>query len=1269
MKSRSISLLLFFLCMACLVPGMVLADEMIDIRDYWILQDGYQAEFSNGKTLEIKYGKQRPYIDEDVFEVKWPWSTNAIAHFFNHAEGPLKLYGAYFYDSAYQENWAYIPVETPVFLPAQVEVGREYHCSFTRVEYLGILRKGNGSDNFTILISGPETITVPAGPFLVYKFEMEDRWTSSTDKTGISKTVYYLSKNVGWIRIEKGTAAYDRVTPPAIPLSVTPTRLNLVPNESKTCTISGGKAPYTAISNNEGVVMAVVSGGTLTCTGAGQGVTTVTVKDSANSTVSVSVTVAIDNLKVSCSQLELQPQETGSCTISGGMPPYSARSDNVNVVQVSVVGNTLFYMGVRTGGAAITVRDSSGLSSEVRVNVPGPPPAPNVNPASALGRAAHFSWNPVSDADGYLFSYAPAPYEGPETIVSRDLGTQTGFSITFEEGEAYFWAVRAYNRYGKGPYSSIGHVYIPPNPVQVTPSSLSLSPGQSGSCMVTGGVAPYTAVSSDEKLVQTSLGGSTGNTLYYMGVSPGTATITVHDSASHSAVVSVTVLPPDLVVTPTSLYLSMGQSAGCGISGGMSPYKASSGDPSVASASVNGSNLTVIGSSPGSTTVTVSDSGADAATVSVVVVPQDLKVTPTTLTIVKGDSSQCLISGGISPYSAESSSNAVTVSVSGEELTLNGKSPGSSTVTVRDSGNDSATVSVMVKNPLSVSPSSLSLTPGENGSCTISGGVAPYTASSGDTGVVQASVGGSTLYYMGVSKGQTTISVWDSADHSTTVSVLVSPADLTVTPSNVSLSENQTKSCAITGGVIPYTAVSANQGVAVAEVSGTNVFVRGVRAGRTTVTISDSAGDSAALEVSVLMQGTGWRYDRSDMIGSSHYPYSSSVTTSNILKEKWSSASASGTLLTGDVTGDGFLEIITVFDNQLRIYSCQGDLLKQVTLGSSKCYVTMIEDINGDGINEIGIGNRASSLRIYFYDGQGNLLKTISKTGGSDAGMTPVGIFPNGDILVHYWVGYQWRSGYRGFGRFDINSNTDKWYYSVGPCHHTTSMADFDQDGLMEITNQSYTCHNGCSGDGYNHNGTPTTDGDMWLIVVDELGNEKFSVKYPGPSNGVAAHYFSDLNHDGTMEILAFEGHDPTHYPGTSQIHLFDRNGKISHTFGGDSNIYWTWAISDVNGDGKDEVVVSDGATLHILDDTLRPLRQKTIDGRVQLTCDVNGDGRQEIVLLSSEGVLTLLNRDLVVLDTVDLGKSGKVVASDTDRDGVVELICLTDKIVVLEPR
>jgi len=409
---------------------------------------------------------------------------------------------------------------------------------------------------------------------------------------------------------------------------------------------------------------------------------------------------------------------------------------------------------------------------------------------------------------------------------------------------------------------------------------------------------------------------------------------------------------------------------------------------------------------------------------------------------------------------------------------------------------------------------------------------------------------------------------------------------------------------------------------------------------------------------------SGWRHTRADLSGSCYYPYPSVEPTGNVLQKKFTAEAAYGSVLTGDVTGNGHLELIYVSRDQLKIYDSTGKLLHTVTLGSSSCSVSMLEDINGDGALDIGIGTGGTSdLKTYFYDGEGNLLKTFSKNAGSDCSMRPAGLLGNGDFIVSLNAGYRHSDMYRGFAVYDKETGSEKWSYKVGPAFGITSIADFDGDGMLDFANEAYTVHNGCNADGYNNNGTMTTDGDIWLIVVDKQGNEKFSRKYSSPSDGSSRHHFVDLNHDGVMEIVGFEGHDPNYYHGTSEIHLFDQNGEITHTFAGSENAGWSFTITDIDGDGKDEVIASNypgGQTLYVLDHNLAMQNSAEIAGRVQLSCDLNGDGDIEVVLLDDDGNLKVVNKNLQVLNTINVGSHGTVIAGDLDQNGIVELICMT---------
>ena len=247
----------------------------------------------------------------------------------------------------------------------------------------------------------------------------------------------------------------------------------------------------------------------------------------------------------------------------------------------------------------------------------------------------------------------------------------------------------------------------------------------------------------------------------------------------------------------------------------------------------------------------------------------------------------------------------------------------------------------------------------------------------------------------------------------------------------------------------------------------------------------------------------------------------------------------------------------------------------------------------------------------------------------------------NGKVLVGYNAGHSRTP--RCVASFDYLTGIEEWYYQIGPANGWYSIADMDGNGVLDITMNSHTVHNGASGNG-------TTDGDIYLVVLDEQGAPSVSRKYPSPSNGYALHMFADMDGDGVQEILGFEGHDPIYYRGQAQIHIYDILGNTLHTFNGPSDTGWDYAVGDLDGDGVQEVVASwrNANTVYVLDNQLNPIASKSIAGNIKLICDLTGDGNKEIVLLTTDGWLKILNSSLALIYQARCGtKNGNIIASD----------------------
>ena len=414
------------------------------------------------------------------------------------------------------------------------------------------------------------------------------------------------------------------------------------------------------------------------------------------------------------------------------------------------------------------------------------------------------------------------------------------------------------------------------------------------------------------------------------------------------------------------------------------------------------------------------------------------------------------------------------------------------------------------------------------------------------------------------------------------------------------------------------------------------------------------SGDSnVTLEAAVALPG--WRYPRADSAGMACASEYTRVPVTATLASKFTLAGVSGTLLTGDVDGDGALELVMTAGSELRLYRGDGSLKRTILL-PQPCFPSLLEDADGDGTLDIGLGSGGAA---YLYKGDGTLLKTVGQyyQVGTNVTLSPIrlagptvltGFNTANDVTV------------RGVAAFEDASDKESWSYLVGPSNgNTFSLADMDGDGLLDITMRSATGRSGVNVNG-------TVDTNMVLVVVDENGAPKLSVKYPAPAGGVADHVFADLDRDGVCEILGFEGHDATANKGTSQIHVFGADGVVRHTFDGPANSGWSYAVGDLAGDAGLEIVATSttGEKTMLFDRSLNKLLEKVGVGYVKLLCDLTGDGTPEIVTMNDKGLLRVLDNRLNVIASVQAGtRQGQVIASDIDGDGVVELICLTDKV------
>ena len=418
----------------------------------------------------------------------------------------------------------------------------------------------------------------------------------------------------------------------------------------------------------------------------------------------------------------------------------------------------------------------------------------------------------------------------------------------------------------------------------------------------------YAAVSGDTMVVTASMAGSL-ITVVGVGAGETTITLTATDpeglSATQTANFTVTAVNQGPVLTDTIPHqdLAVGGTVTLDVSGTFTDpdgdtltLTVESEDTTVATASLDGTMLTLVGIDVGTSFVslTATDPGGLSATQVFAafvasgnqapmaegeIPAQSLKV---------GDSATVDVSGNFSDpdddeliYMAASSDDDIaTASVSGAEVTVTGVAAGSATVTVTatDPGDLSATqtfdVTVAVGNQAPVAVGEIAaqtLTVGDSVPVDVSGNFSDpdddeliYMAASSDEAVATVSVSGAEVTVTGVAAGSATVTVTatDPGDLSATQTfdvtvVLGNQAPVAVgeiAAQAVEVGESATVD--VSGNFsdpdddeLIYMAGSSDDDIATASVSGAEVTVTGVAAGSATVTVTATdPGDLSATQ-------------------------------------------------------------------------------------------------------------------------------------------------------------------------------------------------------------------------------------------------------------------------------------------------------------------------------------------------------------------------------------------------------------------------------------
>ena len=301
----------------------------------------------------------------------------------------------------------------------------------------------------------------------------------------------------------------------------------------------------------------------------------------------------------------------------------------------------------------------------------------------------------------------------------------------------------------------------------VSNSPAYLTSGGSGSVWITSGSGSFSVSSSNTSVATVSLSEYKVNgesEIMIKGLKTGTSNVTVTDKLTLQTLSFLVKVVDDFSVSESSVYLTPEKSTTVVKITGSGSYDIYNSNPSVVTASLSGSTITLKALKTGDTRIEVTDKHLGLILRIYVHVEPNLTVSATSVDLMAGENSSIKVTSGSGGYSVSSSNSAVaTASISGSVITVKGIKQGTTYVTVTDyNTNQTVKINVSVTDNLTLSNSSLIVKPNGTATAKITSGSGNYSVSSSNTSAVTVSLSGKTITVKGVKEGSAVITVKDN---------------------------------------------------------------------------------------------------------------------------------------------------------------------------------------------------------------------------------------------------------------------------------------------------------------------------------------------------------------------------------------------------------------------------------------------------------------------------------------------------------------------------
>ena len=608
-------------------------------------------------------------------------------------------------------------------------------------------------------------------------------------------------------------------------LSVGVSQLTIFKGDAQKVTIKQGSGNYSVTSNKPTCLTVSVKSNEITLTGVNAGNAIVTVKDKDTSLKESIIVNVWQRLSISSTSCTIVKNTFETISIKSGSGNYSAFCSDDTIVTPSVTGSKITLRGVNVGNAKVTIKDEiTSLTQDISISVQ----ADLAIPVDKLTMYENSSKEIIITQGSGKYSVTSSKKTYVEVSIQGDVvlvkGKKSGQAIVTVTDEVTSQTVKI-------------SIKVEP-PLSIGVSEISVAESQTRTIAIRQGSGHFSVTSDNTSYVKASV---EEREITLTGVKEGTAIVTVTDiDTSQTQDIAIKIVK-SLSIGVSEISVAENKTRTISIQKGSGHFSVTSDNTSYVKASVKGSEITLTGVKEGTAKVTVTDIDTSQTQDVAIKIVKSLSIGVSEISVAESQTRTIAIQQGSGNYSVTSGNQSyVTASVSRNVITLSGKFPGTTTVTVTDiDTSQTQDISITVVKSLSVGVTKISVAENKTRTISIQQGSGRYSVTSGNQSYVTTTVKGNVITLLGKRVGTITITVTDdmtSLPQKIIVSI-VKPLSVGVTSYNVL--KNQSSVISIQQGSGSYSVISGNTSYVKASVKGSEITLTGVEEGTAIVTFKD----------------------------------------------------------------------------------------------------------------------------------------------------------------------------------------------------------------------------------------------------------------------------------------------------------------------------------------------------------------------------------------------------------------------------------------------